>query len=265
MKLSAPLYHLKRRAKALSRAKAIPLHQALDLLAREEGINSWSLLVARISGQKPEGISEETAGVASAQNLLSSLIPGDLLLLGARPGHGKTRKGLELIVEALKQGRHGVFFTFEYNKKDIEHHFAAIVTASVGEGGSEEVLSSQNFVFENSDNISAAYIMKRLASAEKGTVAVIDYLQLLDQKRDNPELSVQITALRSFARERGVILVFLSQIDRSFELTGKPCPDLEDVRLPNPLDLGLFDRTCFMNREQVQIGTIPTSATGRGV
>ena len=33
MKLSAPLYHLKRKAKLLSRAENIPLHEALDGIA----------------------------------------------------------------------------------------------------------------------------------------------------------------------------------------------------------------------------------------
>ena len=36
MKLSAPLYHLKRKAKLLSRAENIPLHEALDRIARQE-------------------------------------------------------------------------------------------------------------------------------------------------------------------------------------------------------------------------------------
>jgi hypothetical protein len=42
MKLSAPLYHLKRKAKILSRAENIPLHEALDRIARQEGFGGWS-------------------------------------------------------------------------------------------------------------------------------------------------------------------------------------------------------------------------------
>jgi hypothetical protein len=43
MKLSAPLYHLKRKAKLLSRAENIPLHEALDRVARQEGFRAWGL------------------------------------------------------------------------------------------------------------------------------------------------------------------------------------------------------------------------------
>jgi len=36
-------------------------------------------------------------------------------------------------------------------------------------------------------------------------------------------------------------------IDRAFEMSGKPLPDLSDIRLPNPVDLGRFTRTCFLH------------------
>lgn len=81
---------------------------------------------------------------------------------------------------------------------------------------------------------------------------VIDYLQLLDQKRENPELMPQVRKLKSFARDRGLILVFISQIDRSYDPSKKPCPDISDVRLPNPLDLSLFDKTCFLNNGEIR-------------
>jgi replicative DNA helicase len=92
----------------------------------------------------------------------------------------------------------------------------------------------------------------RLAAAAPGTLVVIDYLQLLDQQRDKPDLMDQVHTLRSFAREKGLIVVFLSQIDRSYDPATKPFPDLGDVRLPNPLDLALFDKTCFLNRGEVR-------------
>src|SRR4029450_8093458 len=95
-------------------------------------------------------------------------------------------------------------------------------------------------------------IVRRLANAPRGTLVVVDYLQLLDQKRGNPELMEQVRALKSFARDRGLIFVFISQIDRAYDPSQKPCPDLDDVRLPNPLDLSLFSKTCFLNEGEVR-------------
>ena len=232
MKLSAPLYHLKRKAKLLSRAENIPLHEALDRIARQEGFGGWSLLAAK------------AAAAAPAEKLFARLAPGDLVLLGARPGHGKTRMGLELAVQAMKSGSQGVFFTLEYTEKDMLDRFRAI-------GVAREAFA-RLFEFDSSDEISSDYIVKRLADAPRGTLAVVDYLQLLDQKRDKPELMVQVRTLQSFARDRGLIFVFISQIDRSYDPLKKPCPDLDDVRLPNPLDLSLFTKTCFLNEGEIR-------------
>jgi len=44
MRLSVPIYQLKRRAKILARDEKIALHEALDRIAREEGFPSWGLL-----------------------------------------------------------------------------------------------------------------------------------------------------------------------------------------------------------------------------
>jgi len=108
------------------------------------------------------------------------------------------------------------------------------------------------FEVDCSDAISADYVVKQMASAKRGTFVVIDYLQLLDQRRENPDLTVQVRTLKSFARDRGLVVAFISQIDRSYDPAAKPCPDLDDVRLPNPLDLTLFDKTCFINNADIQ-------------
>lgn len=232
MKLSAPLYHLKRKAKLLSRAENIPLHEALDRIARQAGVDGWSLLAAK------------AAAAAPAEKLFARLAPGDLVLVGARPGHGKTLMSLELAVQAMKSGSRGVFFTLEYTEKEMVDRFRAV-------GAARENFADR-FEFDNSDEISSDYIVRRLADAPPGTLVVVDYLQLLDQKRDKPELMVQVRALKSFARDRGLIFVFISQIDRAYDPSKKPCPDLDDVRLPNPLDLSLFSKTCFLNDGEVR-------------
>ncbi len=232
MKLSAPIYRLKRKAKELARKDDIPLHLALDRVAIGEGFGAWSLLAAR------------SAESLSAEGLLAWLEPGDLLLIGARPGHGKTLLSLQLAVEAMKAGRRAVFFTLEYTAKDVLGRFRAL--------GVDPAQFEALFSFDDSEAISADHIMRALAEAPRGTLAIVDYLQLLDQKRGNAELADQIRDLKAFALARGVILAFISQIDRSYDPAAKPCPDLGDVRLPNPLDLSLFSKTCFLNEGEVR-------------
>lgn len=233
MKLSAPIYHLKRRAKRLSREEGIPLHDALDRIATTEGFSAWSMLAAKAAALTP------------ASKLFPQFRPGDLVLVGARPGQGKTLMSLELAVEAMKSGRRAAFFSLEYTEKDVLDRLRAI--------GVEPVEFDKLFEVDCSDAISADYVVKQMATAPRGTVVVIDYLQLLDQRRENPDLTIQVRALKSFARDKGLIVVFISQIDRSYDPSVKPCPDLSNVRLPNPLDLKLFDKMCFMNNSEIQL------------
>lgn len=232
MKLSRPFYRLKRKARLFSRAKGIPLHQALDHVAAREGFASWSLLAA------------ESARTISPQDLFARLSPGDLVLIGARPGHGKTLLGLEFMVEAMKSCHRGAVFSLEGTEADLAKSFQAIGASLPNFGPLLE--------FDNSDAICADYIIERLASAPQGTFVVVDYLQLLDQKREKPALMAQIRALKSFARAKGLIIAFISQIDRSYDPLKKPCPDRGDVRLPNPLDLALFDKACFLHNGGVR-------------
>jgi len=236
MKLSAPIYRLKRNARLLSRERNIPLNQALNEIARQEGCKSWSLLAARLSAEAP------------ATRLFGQLRQGDLLLVGARPGQGKTLLGLELALEAIKSGACGKFFSLEYALQDVRGCLGAI--------GADQGLLRNRFEFDGSDAISADYLIAALAGALRGTLAVIDYLQLLDQKRDRPALMTQVNALKAFAAERGLILIFLSQIDRSYDASEKPCPGLADVRLPNPLDLTLFNKACFLNNGEINFLTV---------
>jgi replicative DNA helicase len=236
MKLSAPIFRLKHKAKKLSRETGVPLSQALNQIAKDEGFSSWSLLASRASTHR------------LSTRLFAQLKSGDLILLAARPGHGKTMMGLALIADALKAGRQGAFFTLEYNERDVLERYRAV--------GGEAGTGNGKFCLDCSDAICADYIIDRLPDAERGTVIVIDYLQLLDQKRNNPDISQQLPALKAFASKTGAIVVCLSQIDRAYDLSGRLLPGITDIRLPNALNLALFNKACFLSNGEMRIDAI---------
>ncbi|MEM6587407.1 MAG: DNA helicase [Pseudomonadota bacterium] len=232
MLLSAPIYHLKRNAKALARAGGLPLHAALDRVAIKEGFQSWSHLASSHAKETP------------AQKVLSQLEAGQLVLIGARPGHGKTLLGLEMALKATQIGRQGFFFTLDYHERDIAEAFTSIGT---------QPETAQTLMIDTSDDISAGYIIGQMSKDKRPGLIVIDYLQLLDQKRSNPDLSDQMTALKDHVTDTGAICVLISQIDRTFELSGKQMPDMSDIRLPNPFDLSVFDRLFFLHDGRIRM------------
>ena len=236
MKLSAPIFRLKRQAKLLARETNTPLHQALDQISRREGYQSWSHLAGSNSDHRP------------AKRVFEELASGDLVLLGGRPGHGKTLLGLELAVEAVRAGRRSFFFTLEENKAAVLDRLRVL--------GADEKAIQNSLIIDTSDDICANYIADRVRDGCTDSVVVIDYLQILDQKRSNPELAVQLEELGSLARDVPSIVVAMSQIDRSFDFKSKRLPELSDVRLPNPVNLALFTKTCFMHEGEVLLEAV---------
>ncbi|ODT79686.1 MAG: DNA helicase [Pelagibacterium sp. SCN 64-44] len=236
MQLSAPIYQLKRKAKTLVRENAIPLHMALDRVAMAEGYASWSLLAARY------------VPASAAARLYGRLREGDLLLLGARPGQGKTMLALELAVEAMRRGRQGRFFTLEYTQSDVLNRLGMI--------GVKPEDFGDLFECDCSDRVCADYIIEKAGRLAPGALIVIDYLQLLDQRRENAPLDGQVAALKAFAQRRGVVVVFIAQIDRSYDAAIRPCPELSDLRMPNRLDVSAFDKTCFLHGGDVRMAAL---------
>jgi len=234
MKLTAPLHVLKGKAKTLKRSEAITMSEALNRVANEEGFASWGLLTTKARAYVPDTV----------EDLFDWLYPGDMLLIGARPGIGKTKLMLQLLLRAITQGRTGFFFSLEYTEDSFSRKMAELNKGLQY----NQTLLTLNF----SDDISAQHIIKTSeATIKEGSIVAVDYLQLLDQKRNKPPLQMQVEDLRDYARHKKCIFVFSSQIDRAFELSKQIKPTLADVRLPNPLDLGLFNKSVFIHERQL--------------
>lgn len=229
MQTSAPVFRLRYMAKRLAKQVDIPLHQALDQIAVQEGFQAWSHLVCN-----------QPASSSPADQILERLTPGQMILLGARPGQGKTLLGLELICRAHEIARLGQFFTLDYHERDIAERLHEI--------GRPAADLRHGIEINTSDEICAAHIIRHTKAA---ALNVVDYLQLLDQSRSTPPLAVQVQALRDHCRASGAICLVISQIDRSFDLSGRTMPSPSDVRLPNPLDLSLFDACCFLHQGKI--------------
>ena len=233
MRLSSPIYTLKRQAKLRARETGIKLHEALKQIAIKEGFKDWSHLASAYAKTTP------------AADIMRQFASGDLVLIAARPGHGKTLLGLEMAGLAKSHRRKASVFSLNDTDKEIWDRLASL--------GVAQDTTNQSIVVDTSDDICAGYITQCLDDKTDDLLVVVDYLQLLDQRRSNPSLEDQVQALKTFAIQRRAIVVLISQIDRGFQLTSGDMPSIDDVRLPNPVDVSLFDKWCFLHDGAVQL------------
>ncbi len=236
MRLTVPIFKLKRQAKALARKNNIPLYAALNHIAVDHGFKEWS------------NLSSHEANQISAVKIFKNLNPSDLLLLAARPGHGKTLLALQIILKAINSGKQGFFFTLDYTKLDIWRQIKDL--------GFDPKKYDKRLSVDTSDDICAEHISNRLTKEANQAFIIIDYLQLLDQKRENPPLKTQVQQLVHLANQTGSVIVVLSQIHRSYELSTKLIPELKDIKLPNPVDLTQFNKTCFLHDGIIELSDV---------
>lgn len=232
MKLSSPIFVLKSHAKKLKKDQGITMSQALDLVANKEGFSSWSLLMSKSQEILPKKYSD----------ILGYLNDGDLVLIGSRPGIGKTSFALGLFVQAINANRAKSFcFTLAHTHKEY--------AARIGTYDQTIGQNNEHFELNYSDDISSDYIIKTTKDkVGPGSLIIVDYLQLLDEKRTNPPLQTQAEKLKTYAKETGAIIIFISQIVRDVENRIDKRPTLDDIRLPNPLDLSLINKIILLYR-----------------
>lgn len=256
MRLSAPLYRLKRRARLISREQNLPLSEALDLVARTEGHARWSLLAARVAGKASAGQATTAPSLpapmvpvtnARAGRVLAGLVPGDTLLLAARPGQGKTILALDLLREAGRQGRTAVFFSLFYAPFE-----AAGLVARQQQGGE----GAEGFALpriETPDVLDAAHVEAAMGEAAPGSLVVIDYLQLLARDEGRAAQAREVAALARLARERGFVVVILSQVKRGFDPRLAEVPGPGDIAEPAPEGLGAFTKALFLHEGRMRL------------
>ena len=202
---------------------------------------------------------------SSLNRLLGGLRPGQLILIAARPGVGKTASAGQIAVGAAEHGHGVVWFSLEMSGRELLLRTAAglaqVDSVAVRRG---QLIESERREFSRSathlaglplwiddstnttvPSISAA--LRRHMRQHRVRLAIVDYLQLCDvvgRAENRVQAVSQISrGLKLMARELEIPVVALSQLSRANE-NEKREPALSDLRdcgsLEQDADVVLF-------------------------
>lgn len=196
-----------------------------------------------------------STGLYGLDKCTNGLQPGDLILLAARPGVGKTSLAMNLVnFAALEKGAVCAIFSLEMPKSQLAQRslcsasYVSMEKALKGELSSDDWASlwaankkfqeAKIFVDDNSTNSAMDILSKcRKLKRERGRLdlVMIDYLQLMQGKSSKEanrqqEISDITRALKIAAKELNVPILLLSQLSRKVEERPDHRPMLADLR-----------------------------------
>lgn len=202
--------------------------------------------------KRGDGLTGLSTGLRDLDHALGGLVAGDLIVIGARPGMGKTALAID-IAEAVASSGHAVgFFSLEMPDDQLGQrslaHASGVPVLRQARGDLDSVhwgrladaanaLQRLPIHIDDTGGLSIAQIRaraRRWARRHQIKLVVIDHLQLIREggHSDNRRLEIdQITnALKALAKELSLPVLLLSQLNRSVESRADKRPSLADLR-----------------------------------
>jgi replicative DNA helicase len=205
------------------------------------------------SGHRGIGLTGVPTGFADLDALTNGLHPGQLIVVAARPAMGKSTLALDVArCAAIRHQLTTVLFSLEMSKHEITMRLLSAesrvplqalrtgqlrdddwmkLTRRLGE------LASAPLYIDDSPNLSMMEIRakaRRLRQRHDLRLVIVDYLQLMTShtrvENRQQEVSQISRSLKLLAKELGVPVVALSQLNRGPEQRTDKRPQLADLR-----------------------------------
>lgn len=190
-------------------------------------------------------------GIGTLDRIIGGLYKSDLIILGARPGMGKTAFALNIARNvAFNSGKTVCFFSLEMSRDQLAQRMlsseAGIPSEKLRNGELEDDewtrlaqagdnLSKTNIYFDETSSITVPKMKAKLRRMPKVDLVVVDYLGLMKSERniDNrvQEVSEITRNLKIMAKDLGIPVIACAQLSRGTEAKGKSHkPALSDLR-----------------------------------
>lgn len=189
-------------------------------------------------------------GIGELDETITGLNRSDLIILGARPGMGKTSFALNIARNAaVVSGRRVAVFSLEMGREQLASRLLsseALISGTKLRTGqlsdsewprlveAADILSKAEIYLDDSPGITVPGIKAKVRRLKDVDLIVIDYLQLMSSARpiDNrvQEISDITRNLKIMAKELNVPVITLAQLARGSEKRTDHRPVLSDLR-----------------------------------
>jgi replicative DNA helicase len=233
------------------------------------------LVVDRIDTlyQQEGTITGLATGFADLDLMTSGLQPGDLVIVAARPSMGKTTFSMNIAEHAAMKGQHPVaVFSMEMPADQLALRMISslgrIELQRIRTGKLEEedwprltstlnLLSQAKMFIDDTAALSPTEMRartRRLKREHGLGLIVVDYLQLMQvpgfKENRTAEISEISRSLKGMAKELGVPVIALSQLNRSLEQRPNKRPVMSDLRESGAIEQDA-DVIMFIYRDEV--------------
>ena len=198
---------------------------------------------------------------------------GDLVIVAARPAMGKTALTLNMALKAIERGEGVAFFSLEMPAEQLMLRMLSAKTSiplqslRVGDLTDEQWsqlaaavddISRRKLFVDDGGYATIHHVRSKLRKLKMQhpeiSVAVIDYLQLMSgegsREGRQQEISEISRGLKQLARELGMPIIALSQLNRSLESRENKRPMLSDLRESGAIEQDA-DIILFVYRDDV--------------
>lgn len=208
-------------------------------------------------------------GISTLDEVTSGLNRSDLIIVGARPGMGKTSFALNIARNvAVQQKRTVAFFNLEMSREQMVNRLlsseARVSSKKLRDGilsndewgrisAASGTLCDAPIYLDDTASITVTEMKARLRRLPDLGLVVIDYLQLMHSSRriDNrvQEVSEITRSLKIMAKELNVPIVVCAQLSRNTERQTNRRPALADLRESGSIEQDA-DQVLFLYREE---------------
>ncbi|RDU73459.1 replicative DNA helicase [Helicobacter aurati] len=243
-----------------------------DFRSSEEVVLSTMSMIEEIKGLQG-AIRGVDTGFSRLNSLTTGFNTGELIIIGARPGIGKTALILSMTLKIISSGKGVAIFSLEMPAEQLMlRMFAAkgrIPLQNMRSGSlsdaewsklsvvAQDLCEKRNLYIDDGSVLTLTSLQTKLrklfAKDSSVSIIMIDYLQLMNQttmgNNDRYKIVSEISrGLKLLARELNVPIIALSQLNRSPENREDKKPIMSDLRESGSIEQDA-DIILFLYRE----------------